>query len=290
MDPNTTPVTRLAWRGRVLDFAERIYVMGIVNATPDSFYPASRAPETERALAAALAMIEAGADIIDVGGESTRPGSLPVDEAEEARRVVPLVRELRRSCGVVISVDTRRRVTAEAALEAGADMVNVVGGLSGDDEFASALARAGVPVVLMHMRGTPLDMQKNPNYDDAVREVADELRALMEHAVERGIKRDLIVLDPGIGFGKRVGDNLALLAGLERIKTLGRPVLVGASRKSFLQTVTGRPVEGRLAGTVAANTLAALRGADILRVHDVAEAVDVARFVESVRRLDSGGL
>ncbi|MBN2351032.1 MAG: dihydropteroate synthase [Spirochaetales bacterium] len=285
MDPRTSPLARLEWRGRALDFAERVYVMGIVNATPDSFYPASRAPEMARALEAALGMIEAGADIIDVGGESTRPGSAPVDEAEETRRTAPLIRELRRSCGALISVDTRRRAVAEAALEAGADMVNVVGGLAENEEFASALARAGVPVVLMHMRGTPADMQKNPHYDDAVREVTGELRALMERAVECGVRRELVVLDPGIGFGKRVEDNLALLAGLDRIRALGRPVLIGVSRKSFLQAVTGRPVEDRLAGTVAANTLAALRGADILRVHDVPEAVDVARFVESVRRL-----
>ncbi len=284
------PVTKIEWNGRVLDFSARIYVMGIVNATPDSFYPASRAPDLDRALGAALAMVAAGADIVDVGGESTRPGSAPVDEAEETRRVVPFVRELRRSRAVIISVDTRRRAVAGAALEAGADMVNVVGGFSGDDAYADLIARAGVPVVLMHMRGTPADMQKSPHYEDAVREVADELCALRDRALARGIARDKIILDPGIGFGKRVEDNLALIAGLDRIKALGQPVLIGLSRKSFLEKLTGRPVEGRLAGTVAANTLAALRGADILRVHDVGEGVDVARFVESVRKINSGGL
>jgi dihydropteroate synthase len=288
MNIDSPPVTRLEWNGHVLDFSRRIYVMGIVNATPDSFYPASRAPELGRALEAALAMAEAGADIVDVGGESTRPGAAPVDAEEEARRVVPLVRELKRAGGPLVSVDTRRRETAERVLEAGADMINVVGGLAapaGDDWVADLLARAGVPVVLMHMRGTPADMQRNPHYDDAVREVTDELRALLDHALERGIRRDRIILDPGIGFGKRVEDNLALIAGVDRLKSLGQPLLIGLSRKSFLAALTGRPVEERLAGTVAANTLAALRGADILRVHDVAEAVDVARFAEAIRRL-----
>jgi dihydropteroate synthase len=284
------PVTRIEWNGHVLDFTKRIYVMGIVNVTPDSFYPASRAPDSGRALEAALAMVTAGADIIDVGGESTRPGAAAVSAEEEARRVVPLVRELKRAGVPIVSVDTRRRETADSALEAGADMVNVVGGLaaaSGSDAFAALLARARVPVVLMHMRGTPTDMQADPRYDDPIREVTGELRLLCDRALAQGIERDKIILDPGIGFGKRVADNLVLLARLDFLKTLGQPILIGVSRKSFLGAITGRSVEDRLAGTVVANTLAALRGANILRVHDVREAVDAARLVESVRDIMS---
>ncbi len=282
-----SPVTRLAWKDRVLDFSRRIYVMGILNVTPDSFYAGSRRPDGEGAAAAAEEMAAAGADIIDVGGESTRPGSDPVPEAEEAGRVVPVIRELRRRSPVLISVDTRRRAVAEAALEAGADLVNTVSGLNHDDDFADFIARADVPVVLMHMRGTPLTMQANPSYADTVREVSAELSSLVRHARARGVKPDRIILDPGIGFGKRVEDNLRLIRHLDALKRLGYPVLVGLSRKSFLGTVTGRAVDDRLPGTVAADTAAALAGADILRVHDVAAAADTARLCEALRRCDS---
>jgi dihydropteroate synthase len=277
------PVVRIAWKNRVLDFSRRIYVMGILNATPDSFYAPSRVPEPETAAAAAEAMAAAGADMVDVGGESTRPGSTSVSEEAELERVLPVIRAVRGRSDIIISIDTRRRAVAQQALAAGADLVNIVGGLLGDDEFASFIARADVPVVLMHMRGTPLTMQENPRYDDPVREVTAALRSLVEHARGRGVRPDRIILDPGIGFGKRAEDNLGLLKHLEALKREGYPVLVGLSRKSFLGAVTGRPAAERLAGTVAAHMLSVLGGADILRVHDVREAVDVARLGEALR-------
>ncbi len=284
--PVHPPVTRIAWKNRILDFTARIYVMGILNVTPDSFYAESRLWNVETAVAAALAMEAAGADIIDVGGESTRPGSDPVIETEELSRVVPVIRELRRRSGIIISVDTRRRTVAESALATGADMVNTVAGLKDDDDFADFIARADVPVVLMHMRGTPLTMQVQPHYNDTVGEVAGELCELAQHAQRRGVRPDRIILDPGIGFGKRVEDNLRLIRRLGEIKKKGYPILIGLSRKSFLGAVTGRAVEERLAGTVAANTAAALAGADMLRVHDVPAAVDTVRLCAALRNSD----
>jgi len=275
----------LVWGSRRLSLSTHIHVMGILNITPDSFYAGSRIDGPARARESAEEMITAGADILDIGGESTRPGSEPVSEAEERARVIPCIRAVRERSHILISIDTRKHSVAEAALEAGADMVNTVGGLADDDEFADFIARVGVPVVLMHMRGTPATMQHHPHYDDPLGEVTAELNALADHARERGIDASRIILDPGIGFGKRVGDNLALIAGVDRIRALGYPVLIGLSRKSFLEKVTGRPIGQRLAGTIAANTVAVLKGADILRVHDVAEAVDAVRLAEAVRDL-----
>jgi len=258
--------------------------MGILNVTSDSFYPASRKPEREAAVAAGLAMIAAGADIIDVGGESTRPGSDGVTPQAEIDRVCPVIERLRGEGGVTISIDTSKAAVAIAALDAGAGMVNDVTALRGDREMKSLVARRGVPVVLMHMRGTPKNMQQGPFYVDTIGEVRAELEAALAEARAAGIPADRIVLDPGIGFGKRPEDNLRLLRDLGRIRELGCAVLVGLSRKSFLGAVTGRPVEGRLAGTIAANTLAVLAGADIVRVHDVPDAVDMVRVIDAVRR------
>jgi dihydropteroate synthase len=275
----------LVWGHRRLDFGERTRVMGVLNCTPDSFYPGSRRPEPEVALQEARGMIACGADIVDVGGESTRPGSDPVDAEEEARRVLPVIQAIRRESEVLISIDTRKREVAERALEAGADMVNDVSGLRDNPELAALVARAGVPVVLMHMRGEPKTMQASPHYEDPVGEILRELRERIRFALQAGVPAEHIIIDPGIGFGKRCEDNLAILRHLRSFGSLGRPVLIGLSRKSFLGTVTGGGVEQRLAATIAANTLAIVNGADILRVHDVKEAVDTVRLVSAVRRL-----
>ncbi|MCX7028693.1 MAG: dihydropteroate synthase [Spirochaetes bacterium] len=272
------------WGSRVLDFRRKTYVMGILNCTPDSFHAGSRLPTLGEALLAADSMIQAGADILDVGGESTRPGSDPVPVEEEIRRVVPVIEAIRAAGDTMISVDTRNRETAERALDAGADIVNDISALSRDLFMARLVAERGVPVVLMHMRGTPKTMQDEAIYDDAVADVLRELGASISAAVAAGISPLRIIVDPGIGFSKKTEDNLRLIRGLAAFRSLGMPILIGLSRKRFIGDITGRPVEERLAGTVAANTLAVLAGADIVRVHDVAEAVAMVRIIDAVLR------
>jgi dihydropteroate synthase len=251
--------------------------MGILNCTPDSFYPGSRLAGAEAALRRAMEMVREGAEILDVGGESTRPGSDPVDAPEEIGRVVPVIEQIRERSDVLISVDTRKAEVAERALEAGADFVNDVSALRDNRALAQLIAARDVPVVLMHMRGEPKTMQNDPSYDDAPTEIAAELSASVEFAAACGIREDRIILDPGIGFGKRLQDNLRILRELGTLGDLGYPVLVGLSRKSFLGMLLDRPVEDRLAGTTAAHMAALINGADILRVHDVAEAVDTVK-------------
>jgi dihydropteroate synthase len=276
---------RMTWGSRVMDFDRKTYVMGILNSTPDSFYPSSRKADPQAALAAADGMIKAGADIIDIGGESSRPGSDPVLAEEEIRRVVPLIRGIRARSSVMISVDTRKKEVAERALDAGADIINDISALGEAGGMAGLAAQRGVPVVLMHMRGTPKTMQREPFYSRLMSEILMELRAAAAQALEAGIRRDLLILDPGIGFGKRIEDNLGIIRDLASLKSLGFPVLIGLSRKSFIGEITGRPVEERLIGTVAANTLAVINGADIIRVHDVQEAVQAVAVVDAVRRV-----
>lgn len=271
-------------RGRSLDLARAPLVMGVINLTPDSFWEGSRADGAEAALATARAMVAEGADILDLGGESTRPGSAYVSEEEELSRVVPALAAIRAELDVPISVDTRKAAVARAALDAGADIVNDVSALEDDPDMAAVAAMAGAAVVLMHKKGTPLDMQRDPSYADAPREILDYLVARARQAREAGISPDRIVLDPGIGFGKRVEDNLDIIKHLARFKDAGYPVLVGLSRKSFLGALTGRAGAERLAGTVAANAAAMLAGADIVRVHDVAPAVDAAALVRALRQ------
>ncbi|MCJ7442896.1 MAG: dihydropteroate synthase [Thermoanaerobaculaceae bacterium] len=276
------------WGRRTLDFRSGAKVMGVLNCTPDSFYPASRLPEPGPALEAARAMIAAGAHILDVGGESSRPGSDPVPVAEEIRRVVPLLEAIRRESDVLLSIDTRKPEVAQAALEAGADILNDISALRADRSpgdgtpgMAALAARRGAPLVLMHMRGEPKTMQAEPRYEDVVSEVLGELSEMVEFAFAAGVER--LIVDPGIGFGKRLADNLCLLKNLAVLRCLGCPVLVGLSRKSFLGAVTGAPVEDRLPASIAADTLAILSGADIVRVHDVREAVQTVRLLLAVR-------
>jgi len=241
----------LAWGRRRLDFRPRPLVMGILNCTPDSFYPGSRRQGREAALAAARAMIADRADLLDVGGESTRPGSDPVPAGEEMERVVPVIEALRRETDIPLSVDTRKPEVAAAALEAGADLVNDVSAARAPG-MSALVARRGVPIVLMHMRGEPKSMQAQPRYDDTVSEVLAELAASVEAAAAAGVDRGRILGDPGIGFGKRRGDNLCLLRHLRSLRSLGCPILIGVSRKSFLGAVTRAPVEDRLAATLPA--------------------------------------
>jgi dihydropteroate synthase len=273
----------IRWGSRMLDFRRKTCVMGILNCTPDSFHALSRLGTLREAVQAADDMIRAGADILDVGGESTRPGSDPVPVAEEILRVVPVIEAIRAGSDVMISVDTRNRETAEQALDAGADIVNDVSALAYDPGMARLVAERGVPVVLMHMRGTPKTMQAAAVYTDVVAEVLRELSASVDAAIAAGISHRRIIVDPGIGFAKGTEDNLRLVRGLGAFRALGLPILLGLSRKRFIGEVTGQPVEERLAGTIAVGTIAVLGGADIVRVHDVAEAVAMVKMIDAVR-------
>ncbi len=259
-------------------------ILGVLNVTPDSFSDGGTYLNPEVAASHAAALLDEGAQVIDVGGESTRPGSDPVSPDEELRRVLPVVRAVYDvHPEAVISVDTYRAATAEATLEAGASIVNDVTALRGDPDMAAVVAEAGCPVVLMHMLGEPKTMQQDPRYGDVVREVRDFLAERAEFAVAAGIQPENIILDPGIGFGKTREHNLALLRRLDAIVELGYPVLVGASRKRFIGEITGlEEARARVAGTVAANVLAYERGARLFRVHDVKanrEALEVAAAI-----------
>jgi dihydropteroate synthase len=259
------------------------YLMGIVNATPDSFSDGGRFLDPDLAVAHAFRLAEEGADLVDLGGESTRPGAPPVPADEELRRVVPVVAALRaRGFTLPISVDTTKATVARAALQAGADLVNDVSGLA-DPALARVVAEAGVPIVLMHTRGTPADMQSRASYGDVAAEVRAELALVMRRAEAAGVDPEHTLLDPGIGFAKTPEHNLELLARVAELRELGRPLLVGPSRKSFIGKAAGAPVEDRLPGTLAAVTAAVLAGVEWLRVHDVAPARQAARVAAAIR-------
>jgi dihydropteroate synthase len=245
-------------------------VMGVLNVTPDSFSDGGAFLEPAAALAQAARMSAEGADLIDVGGESTRPGAEPVGAEEELRRVMPVIERLAADGGTPLSIDTSKSQVARAATEAGAVFVNDVTALRGDPELAAVVAASEAQLCLMHMQGEPRTMQDDPRYDDVVSEVKSFLEERLAFAVRAGIAEERVWLDPGIGFGKALKHNLELLRRLDEIVALGRPVLVGASRKRFIGALTGRPETERVAGSVAANVLAFVRGAHMFRVHDVA--------------------
>ncbi len=257
------------------DPGPQFLVMGVVNVTPDSFSDGGQYLDPEVAVAHGLRLEGEGAAILDVGGESTRPGALPVAPDEELRRIVPVLEALA-AAGVdaLLSVDTSKAHVADRALQAGATFVNDVTALRGDPEMASVVAAAGVDCCLMHMLGDPRTMQHDPRYKDVVDDVKAFLEERLDFAVGQGIALERIVLDPGIGFGKTVAHNLELLRRVDELVALGRPILVGSSRKSFIGELTGRPVDDRAAGTIATNVLAYAGGARIFRVHDVAPVYD----------------
>ncbi len=275
----TTPRRRIRFTGRTL-------LMGILNATPDSFSDGGSVRDEQEGLRRALSMVEQGADIIDVGGESTRPGARAVPLKEELRRVIPLIRLIAKEAGVPVSVDTVKAEVARQAIDAGAEIVNDVTALKGDRHMAGVVARAGTPVILMHMRGTPRTMQKGDlSYGSLIGEIRNFLGERIEKAVAAGIARENILVDPGIGFGKSVEDNLRLLHHLVEFKSLGAPVCVGVSRKQFTGAVTGvkKPAD-RIEGTSAAVTAAILNGANLIRVHDVGVMKRVAAMADAIGR------
>ncbi len=265
---------------REFDFS-RIYVMGIMNITNDSFYPPSRV-KIEDVERKAVEMLNEGADIIDVGAESTRPGSEPINPEDEARIIDRAVRSIRKVSDVPISIDTYRAKTAIVGLEAGADMINDVSGFEFDPEMPKVCADFDVPIVLMHMKGTPKDMQVNPYYEDVIKEIYDEFERKIEKALKNGVKDSKIILDPGIGFGKRLEDNLKLIAHLDRFKSFNKPILIGISRKSMINKIMPLDVSERLESTIALNTIAAMKGANIIRVHDVFANVKAMRMVDAI--------
>ena len=263
-----------------LELSERPHVMGILNITPDSFSDGGRYLDPDRALERAWEMVEEGADLIDIGGESSRPGAEPVSAGEELRRVVPVVRKLAAEIPVPLSVDTVKAKVAEQALEAGARIINDISALNFDPEMAKVAARHRAPVILMHMRGDPRTMQNNPVYSDLIGDILDYLRKSVRKARDRGIEQ--VIIDPGIGFGKTTAHNLRILRELDRFLDLGVPLLVGASRKSFIGDVLGLPVEERLEGSLAVACWAAVKGAHIIRVHDVRQTARVLRMIERI--------
>jgi dihydropteroate synthase len=275
-------------RDRQFNWGDRTYLMGVLNVTPDSFSDGGEFNTVASALAQAQAMVAAGVDILDIGGESTRPGSEPVSEAVEIARVVPVIQALRQDAAfhaMPISIDTTKANVAAAAIAAGADIVNDISGGTFDAAMRSTVARLQVPVILMHIRGNPKVMQQMTNYVDVVGEVRSFLQRQIQAAIHAGIPRDRICLDIGIGFGKTVAQNLELLRELRQFEDLDCPMLIGVSRKSFIGNLLNQPdAKQRLWGTAAACSAAIAQGADILRVHDVAEMRDVARIADAIYR------
>jgi dihydropteroate synthase len=278
---------KLACRDHLLDLKEPC-VMGVLNVTPDSFSDGGRHATVDEAVARGAAMAAEGAAIIDVGGESTRPGAADVPVREELERVLPVVEQLVRRVPVPISVDTSKPEVMRAALAAGASLVNDVRALCAPGAL-EAVAGSGAAVCLMHMLGEPRTMQAAPTYSDVVGQVRQFLAERVRACLAAGIERERISVDPGIGFGKRPEHNLALLAALDRLADADLPVLVGVSRKSLVGIITGRPPEGRLAGSVAFAALAVMGGAAIIRAHDVAETVDAVKVASALKRVAAGG-
>jgi len=272
----TSMIPRPAWRFHDRDHQPRELplLMGIVNVTPDSFSDGGSFTDPQRAIDHALQLATDGADILDVGGESTRPGALPVSVGEEMRRVVPVIERLRQQTDRLISVDTTKAEVARQSLQAGADIINDISGLTFDVEMPSVCADTGCGVIAMHIQGTPQTMQNDPRYDDVVASVCRFLSDRLRFLEEAGIPRERIALDPGIGFGKTAQHNIDLLSKIPDLRALGRPVLIGHSRKRFLAKVLGRPVDERTSGTIGVSLAVAALGADIIRIHDVRETRD----------------
>jgi len=263
---------------------DRPLVMGILNVTPDSFYDGGKYIKVEDALTRAFEMIKEGVDIIDVGGESTRPFSEPVSVDEELKRVIPVIEGIRSKSDIPISIDTYRAEVAKKAIYAGANIVNDISGLTFDAHMAETVAKFNAYAVIMHIKGTPRDMQLNPYYNDVIEEINEYFKERIDFATACGIKREKIILDPGIGFGKRVEDNLKIIKGLKRFKAFGLPLLIGTSMKSFIGHVTGSEIHERTEGTLASIAISVWNGANIVRVHDVKKTLKVVKLVDAVMK------
>ena len=271
-------------RSQKLDIGQRTLIMGVLNVTPDSFSDGGLFVETEAAAERAERMAAEGADIIDVGGESSRPGADSVSAEAEMDRVLPVIENLAKTIETPISIDTYKSSVARYALEMGACIVNDISALRSDPDMAQVVAQAGAAVVLMHMKGAPKNMQIDPHYDSVIDEIISFLRARIQAAVDAGISSSQIIIDPGIGFGKTVAHNLEIIRRLREFKSLEKPILIGTSRKSFIGKVLDLPADDRLEGTAATITTAINNGADIIRVHDVKEMVRVTRMTDAIVR------
>ena len=287
------PRFSLAWNGKGgkdyrLELGRRTLIMGVVNVTPDSFYDGGRYRDPAAAAEKALERAAAGADVVDIGGESSRPGSSPLSAAQEIARVIPVIERISGKIRLPLSIDTWKAPVAREALRAGAEIVNDISALRFDPEMAAVAAVSSGPVILMHMKGTPREMQEAPFYADVIGEIGAFFRERVAWAAERGIAPERVILDPGIGFGKLLPHNLEILRRLKEFARLGRPLLVGPSRKSFLGLILDRPPEERLFGTAAAVAAAILHGAHLVRVHDVREMKDVAEVIDRIAESGAG--
>lgn len=265
-----------------LDLTRKTYIMGILNRTPDSFYDGGKFFKEKDAVAHIYKMIEDGADMIDIGGRSTRPGSDPISEDEELRRVIPVIKMIANKISVPVSVDTYNHTVAEEAVKNGASIVNDITGLKGDCEMADVIARYNAGVILMHIKGTPKNMQNNPYYENLIDEIIEYLSASIEIAKRAGISSDKIIIDPGIGFGKTAEHNLTIINRLADFNILDKPILIGVSRKSFIGHVLNQDVNDRFLGTIAACVMAIKNGANIIRVHDVGEMKEITKMADAI--------
>jgi len=283
---------RLTWGAHSLDFDARAQIMGIVNVTPDSFSDGGHFYTRDRAIDQGLRLIDDGADIIDIGGESTRPFSDPVSQEEEIRRVAPVIEALARRIDRPISIDTTKSGVARRAIDAGASMINDVSAMHMDDEMAPLAAAARVPVILMHMKRSPKTMQLSPSYENIIAEITHFLQNAMDRAIKNGIPKSMIIIDPGIGFGKTLSHNLEIIKRLNEFKILGAPILMGHSRKSFIQNILKKTPDQKMdpesplveIGTLAAGAAAILNGANILRVHDAAGAAATVTLIDAIMK------
>ena len=275
---------RLSWNNFCLDFSKKTYVMGILNVTPDSFSDGSIYFDRSKAVDHALKMAEEGADIIDIGGESTRPGSEAVPLEEELKRTIPVIEEISKKINIPISIDTYKSEVASRALESGASIVNDISGLRFDPEMPAIIAKYKVPVVVMHIKGRPKSMQENPVYEALIPEIMDYLRISLRLAGKFGVPENMIIIDPGIGFGKTLEHNLEIINNLSQFASLEKPILIGPSRKAFIGKILGdAPAGERLEGTAAAVAISIINGANLVRVHDVKKMAKVVKVADAIK-------
>ncbi len=274
----------LNWNNHHLKLGTRTHLMGVLNVTPDSFSDGGMHFSVTDAVDHGIAMARDGADIIDIGGESTRPYSRRVPADEEMARVIPIIRQLSREVSIPISIDTYKAAVAEAALNAGASIINDISALRLDPDMGRVAAEAGVPLILMHMKGTPESMQRHPEYDDLIREILDFLKEAVQRSESAGIKKDMMILDPGIGFGKTFEHNLKVIHHLAEFQTLEMPLLLGPSNKAFIGHILGKEAHERDTGTMAAVAACVMNGAHIIRAHNVKMAVETIKIIDAIRR------
>jgi dihydropteroate synthase len=276
---------KLTWRNFSFDFSKKTYIMGVLNITPDSFSDGGIYFDKSSAIERAYQLVEEGADIIDIGGESTRPGSEPISIQEELRRTIPVIESIAEKIKIPISIDTYKSEVAKSALDAGASMVNDISGLRFDPKMPYVVSEYKVPVVIMHIKGPPKDMQVNPVYEALIPEIMDYFRIGIKIATGAGISEDKIIIDPGIGFGKTFNHNLEIINNLREFTFLEKPILIGLSRKAFIGKILGdAPVTERLEGTAAAVAISIINGANMIRVHDLKEMAKVAKVTDAVKR------